>query len=83
MDSVTFIPHPMTPDIVSVAVLDDYLLELEFADGTVKTFDFTPYLSWSCYNELNNTEFFKLVTIENGTLMWPGDIDVDPEILYA
>ena len=83
MDTSSYLPHPETPDIVSVAVQDDYLLELEFADGTVKTFDFKPLLSWNCYKELKNLAFFKLVAIENGTLMWPGDIDVDPELLYA
>ena len=83
MESITYIPHPMTPDIISVEVREDYSLQLIFADGTEKCFDFRPLLDWPCYQPLKNESVFRLARVENGTVTWPNNIDVDPEILYA
>ena len=72
----------IVPDVISVLVGEDYNLYIEFADNKQKNFDFKPLLEWKCYEKLRDEAFFKLACVENGTVVWPGNIDVDPEILY-
>lgn len=73
----------IVPDAVSVEPLDNYFLKVAFTDGRICLFDFKPFLEWNCYANLKNKAFFKLASIEYGTVVWPGNIDVDPEMLYA
>ena len=77
-----FIKHPNIPDVISVRAGEAYLLSLEFSDGTKKSFDFSPYLEWPCYKSLLDPAAFAKATVQYGTVVWPGNIDIDPEILY-
>ena len=72
----------LPPDVLSVKAMDDYFLNISFSDGYTTCFDFKPFLTWKCYSKLSDPAVFKLASVDYGTVVWPGHIDVDPEILY-
>ena len=45
-------------------------------------FDLTPLLERKCYACLNDPVFLSSVSVQNGCVTWPDDIDIDPEWLY-
>jgi len=69
---------------VSHVIADsDYTLNLTFTNGEQRRFDMRPYLGYPVYQPLRNIGFFGLAKIDYGTVVWPGDIDIAPETLYA
>lgn len=72
----------MNPRITSVTPLEDFRLELTFANNEVKEFDMKPYLSYPIYTELNDTSFFKKAKVMLGTVVWNDEIDMSPDTLY-
>lgn len=69
-------------DVISVEARDDYTLFLRFENGENRIFDFKPYLDKNPFVRLkNNKQFFKAV-VENGTVVWPNNIDIAPETLF-
>ena len=72
----------MSPDAVSVSVLDDYTLSVCFDNGETRLFDAAPLLDRKCYANLRNKAFFGLASIQYGCVTWPGNIDIDPDWLY-
>lgn len=73
----------LPPDVLSVEATDDFFLNISFSDGYTTRFDFKPFLSWKCYSKLSDPAVFKSAFVDYGTVVWPGNIDVDPEILYV
>ena len=72
----------MSPDAVSVSVLDNYMLCVRFDNGETRMFDATPLLERKCYINLKNKAFFALASVQYGCVTWPGNIDIDPDWLY-
>lgn len=72
--------------IRKVEPLRDYVLRLEFTDGTVGDVDLEP-LIWGPVFEPHRSDpgFFRRVYLDevSGTLAWPNDTDLDPDVLYA
>jgi len=62
--------------------LADYQMELTFETDEVKIFDMKPYLERGVFKALKNKPLFKKVRVSFGSVAWPGDIDLDPELLY-
>lgn len=69
-------------EVRSVSVSPVHQLFLVFSTGEQKQFDMTPYLQYPVYKRLNNHGFFSLATVDYGTVVWPGNIDIAPETLY-
>ncbi len=72
----------MLTDVVSVCVLPEFHLELEFNNGERRKFDMRPLLSISPWNRVATPVLFDRVQVSYGTVVWPGEIDVAPETLY-
>jgi hypothetical protein len=76
----------MYPRIVSVKVLGHYLLELGFEDGTRGTVDLTSRIGdgRGVFAPHKDSAFFAQVRVdpESGTIVWPNDTDLDPDVLY-
>lgn len=72
----------MLLDIIKIKIHQNFILELTFENNEIRFFDFKPFLKEKPFNSLNNEFIFKLARIENGTLVWPGEIDIAPETLY-
>ncbi len=69
-------------DVVKVEARSDYSLYLEFENGEKRVFDMTPYLDRRPFTPLKDSPLFKLASVDYGTVVWPGNIDIAPETLY-
>lgn len=61
---------------------DDFTIELEFSDGSLRRFDATPYLNFPVFRELRSIEQFRKLRVAYGTVHWDNDADISPETLY-
>jgi hypothetical protein len=68
--------------ITAVTANDDFSLDLQFSDGSVKRFDAKPYLDYEVFRELKDLNYFKQVNIAFGTVQWSNEQDISPETLY-
>ena len=68
----------------SFKIIDDYILRIEFDDGSSQEVDFRPVLAGELYGPLQDLSFFNLVEIdpEVHTLVWPNGVDFDPATLH-
>ena len=73
----------ITPDVIKVKALDDYLLEVTFATKEIKIFDMKNLINnIEFYKRLKNKDYFKKVKPYNETVIWENGEDVCPEDLY-
>ena len=70
-------------DVTTVDVLPGYCLRLRFENGERRDFDMSPYLDKKPYQPLKDARRFALASVGYGTVVWPGEIDMAPETLYA
>ena len=68
--------------VVSVSALDDTRVRVVFDNGVEGVFDCSPYMKNKFWSRLSSPAFFRLVRAECGTLVWPDDIDIDPEEIW-
>ena len=77
----------MFPRITCVRYIQDYWLELTFADGSQAKMDFRDRIMdrGGVFAPLEDPEFFKRVRVdpEVGTLVWPNEVDLCPDVLYS
>jgi hypothetical protein len=77
----------MFPDVKAVRYLHDYQLELTFDDGVSGVIDFAPWIvgQGGVMVPLEKMEFFAQAKVnpDIGTVVWPNDVDFDPEVLYS
>ena len=77
----------MYPRLTAVRYIADYRLELTFRDNTRVEMDFRPKVvgRGGVFTPLEDLNFFRQVRVdlEAGTLVWPNDVDLDPDVLYC
>ncbi len=69
-------------DVISVQASADYILLLEFENGERRVFDMAPFMDKRPFIRLKNSRIFTKATVDYGTVVWPGNIDIAPETLY-
>lgn len=69
-------------DVVSVKASPGYMLHLEFENGEKRVFDMSPYMDRLPFVKLKGSPLFALASVDYGTVVWPGNIDIAPETLY-
>jgi hypothetical protein len=69
-------------DVISVQATADYILLLEFENGERRVFDMAPFMDKRPFIRLKNSSIFSKATVDYGTVVWPGNIDIAPETLY-
>ena len=72
----------MNWNIVSAEVVCKNKLKVKFRDGLEGFVDFMPSFFNGVFRNLKNARSFAQVFIENGTVSWPGDLDLAPDALY-
>lgn len=72
----------MNPRVTSVKPLDNYQIELLFANQECRVFDVKPYLSIGIFQELRDVSLFNGIKAFNGSIVWPNELDLDPDTLY-
>lgn len=70
--------------INSVAYVRQYMIRVEFDDGTSKTVDVEPLLEGEVFEPLKDQSIFAKVTVDpiSKTVVWPNGADLAPEALY-
>ncbi|MDQ6807326.1 MAG: DUF2442 domain-containing protein [Actinomycetota bacterium] len=73
--------------ITDVEPLNGYWLRLSFSDGAVKEVDVSEILArGGVFASIHDRrDLFEKVRVnpESRTIEWPGEIDLDPEVLYG
>jgi hypothetical protein len=76
-----------TISITAAEPRQDYELRITFSDGAIKEVDLGAMISDArgVLRALSDPEFFRQLRVnpETGTIEWPGEIDLDPEVLYG
>lgn len=77
-------PSPAPAMVVAIA-RPRHTVRIVFADGEVRDVDITPLLDTPAFAPLRDPALFERVGIdeETGTIVWPGDVDLDPDVIYA
>lgn len=76
---------PLAPPMVNAIVRPGYTVRVVFADGEVRDVDITPLLDTPAFSPLRDPALFNQVKVDEltGTIVWPGDVDLDPDVIYA
>ena len=69
-------------DVISVVAGEDYTLSLVFENGETRRFDMKPLLDKEPFSKLKDFPLFLKATVAYGTVVWPGNIDIAPEMLW-
>jgi len=75
----------IAPEMVAVIPRPAHTVRIVFADGEVRDVDITPLLDTPAFSPLRETAIFEQVKVDEntGTITWPGDVDLDPDVIYA
>lgn len=73
--------------VTAMEPLDGYWLRLTFSDGAIKDVDVSEVVArGGVFSEIRDwREVFDQVRVnpDSRTIEWPGEIDLDPEVLYG
>lgn len=78
--------HSGMTRITSVESVHDFVVRLTFTDGTVAEANLEPLIWGPVFApHREDPEFFRRVYIDeiSGTIAWPNETDLDPDVLYA
>jgi len=75
----------VAPEMVAVIARPAHTVRIVFRDGEVRDADITPLLDTPAFSPLRDPAVFEQVRVDEqtGTITWPGDIDLDPDVIYA
>jgi Protein of unknown function (DUF2442) len=68
-------------NLIAVKPLQNFELDLSYADGSQRRFDMKPLLAIKPWNKIAALPLFTQAKVAYGTVVWPGDIDIAPETL--
>jgi hypothetical protein len=73
--------------ITAVEALEGYRIRATFSDGAVKEIDLGGMIGSArgVFRSLGDPKTFGQARVnpETGTVEWPGEVDLDPEVLYG
>jgi hypothetical protein len=69
--------------VVDAHYLHDYQIAMTFEDGKHGIVDLSEYTKrGGVFANFGHIDYFKNFTIDYGTLVWDGEVDIAPERLY-
>ena len=73
------------PRPVEVSVLKRFQLWLRFSDGTAGEVDLSSLAGQGVFSAWLKDGFFEqaFISAEARTVSWPGELDLDPDVLYS
>ncbi len=71
--------------VTAVEPLEGFRLRLAFTDGLVREADLSGDLMGPMAEPLQDSAYFRRVRVdpELGTVVWPNDYDLDPDVLHG
>lgn len=72
-------------EVISVDLLHGYWLRLGFEDGAIIDIDAEPIVKrGGVFAPIGaDRAVFEQVEVRDGTIAWPGDVDLCPDVLYG
>ncbi|MEO5934712.1 MAG: DUF2442 domain-containing protein [Duganella sp.] len=70
-------------DVTEVKVVGDFALAVRFQDGVEGAVKFLPSFFRGVFTHLSNLAEFQKVTVVDGVVTWPGDLDLAPDAMHA
>ncbi len=67
--------------VVSVEPLEDYKLRVKLSNGRKGIFDVSKFVGSGVFRELKDPKYFRRVYVDYGTVVWPNEQDIDPELI--
>lgn len=67
--------------VVSVEPLDNSRLRVKLSNGRKGIFDVSRFVGNGVFQELEDPEYFRRVYVDYGTVVWPNEQDIDPELI--
>jgi len=69
--------------VKTVKPLQQFRADVLFTDGSRREIDLEPYLQGPIFEKIrSDTEFFREMRVDGGTIAWPNGADIDPDVLY-
>lgn len=67
------------------AIAPEMVAVIARPEHTVRDVDIAPLLDSAAFAPLRDPALFGQVKVdeETGTIVWPGDVDLDPDVIYA
>jgi len=76
--------HAMRPRPIEVRALPGFRIWVRFADGSEGTVDLTHLVGVGVFAAFKQPGFDRaFVSPDAQTVTWPGELDLDPDVLYA
>ena len=72
----------LRPTAVDVKPEENYVLRIVFDNGEIKQFDVKPYIHGEWYGKLADRAYFRAVSTDGFTVVWPDGQDLCPDELY-
>ena len=72
--------------VISVEALRDFVVRLEFDDGSRREVDLERFLWGPVFERIRaDADFFRQVRVDDeaGTIVWPNGADIDPVVLHG
>jgi len=69
-------------DVIKVAPESDLSLSVSFKDGTTGIVVFEKTHLTGVFSLLRDPAYFRQVSLDNGVVVWPDDIDLAPDAMY-
>lgn len=69
-------------DVIDVKLVAPLALKVQFADGTVGKVQFEPSHLTGVFEALKDPIIFQQAHIEDGAVVWPGNLDLAPDAMY-
>lgn len=75
----------MIETVVTARVIDPYVLEVTFVDGSCRRVDIENVLYGPMFEPLRDPALFAQARVDHelGTVVWPNGADLSPEFLYS
>lgn len=67
--------------VVSVKPLVNYTLKIKLSNGRSGIFDVSKFVGKGVFKKLKDPEYFRRVSLSRGTITWPDEQDIDPELI--
>ncbi len=69
-------------NITDVIITSDDTVNVRFQDGTEGSVTFTPDFFRGVFSHLRDPQLFRQIRLMDGTITWPGELDLAPDALY-
>ncbi len=69
-------------DVIEVKTIAPLALQVQFADGTTGKVQFEKSHLTGVFEALRDPTVFQQAHIEDGAVVWPGDLDLAPDAMY-